>query len=1284
MGFRLGAGVALVVVSLLGFTVATPQDASLGLKVDLKDVFDPAGFNRAGLKDVDVDDDDLGKLLDRIDGLGLDPDLVKNLDPAALAGLLAGMTPEELAALGLSEAEAQDLIDRLRDPDLTEEELADIAAELSDRGLRFSNDDADGRFDAGEAAYADLDGDGVISEGDIKLGVLALLLGIDRGLADANRDRFLAYELAGGLGLSRPVSAGSRTGATASTGLLAADGYPTDRAMGPASVVCVQLYSPSLTCHTRTFVHGQVDRRDDFYLFRLDQPGDWTPVDPDPSAPGPRATAHLRVDPGPQGFVPIPGLTPADVLIAKDVEEALWRDANDMLWLAAPSRSAPLHLNLTWAVDLSYYDFPVAADVTPEDVPPAERPVLDLVTQAVGSRIADLAGAKGRPYGETVRAVAAYVRDFGLGALPDRDVQSDDLLAIAEAQVGCSRHRAEAFVVAVQAMGIPARLVVNEGHVFAEAYVPKAGWHLVDLGACGRVQVRAMPGHDEVMALQDLPYADGDAPPSQASAGADPAVARIDITQLPPSLRRNVDFEIGGVVDSDDGHVPAGIPITFTYNRTKEQPGTPFCSTQTQDGGQYLATCRLGAGTPAGSLQLVARLAPSVIARSPTAEAYSDPPFVVQKATTLTLVGHAKTSADVPVAYTAHVVDEDGAPVPQRLVTLTVDGGDAITRATDASGRARFTLELDAGTHTLSASLAGDDTYDPASGDLAVQATTTRIALKVDGARLDQGTLVLEGAIAEGLAPAGGRSLSARWRNDPDGAEQAKTFTAGKDGRFTVVFDGLPRPGPGLASIIESKGGVGVDIAFARTVDATATLEVPARWALGSAVPVTVRIEGPQDPVPLRVLLDGLAVADIEAGDKLPANLVITVPAGVHTVSLEAGAGVRLTAGPAGILVSAVESTVAKVPVQAPGSTLAVSGTLRFDGQGLAGPVLLRLFDAVGNATSASDGTFTVTLAIPADANPGNATALLVLPEVGHQVEVPLRIQRAANLRLEAPGVSFQAFGSTRIVVAGEGNVTVYANGELLGPGGRIDLPTSTLFWRKVTLRAEAEPDGQDLSPSTRTATIHVFNPATLAGVPTALVLLAVLAARGTRAVLRRQAHRNRFLPPQPRSKVRVVDPELPRRVPRVFDPAVDGAVTLRLPGRAPWRVLDVMSRPVPAAFEGRNARIALADLGPGRHDLRFYDGRRTLHFPLVVQDLRSALDEATLALLDRIGRTSPWPATLQAMEEGLRSAGAVPEDAGAVRQEAEGSLYTVDRFGRDRFHAFFAALDRAQARRPT
>lgn len=1289
MAFRSGAGVALVAVALLGFTVATPQDASLGYSVDIKEVFDPRGANQAGLEGVDVDDEDLGKLLDRIDGAGLDPDLVDNLDPAALAALLDGLTDAELAALGLTPDEAQDYLERLRDPSLSEEDLADIARELSDRGLRFANEDADGRFDAGEAAYADLDGDGKISEGDLKLGVLALLLGIDRGLGEVNRNRFLQYELAGGLGLTRPTSAASRSTATAATAPIFADGYPTDRAMGPASVVCVQLYSPSLTCHNRTFVHGEVDDRG-YTLFKLDEVtlSSATQLVPEPEAPGVRSSAHLQFEPGPAAFYPMPGLTPSDRLVAIDVDSdefRVYRDGNDMLWMSLGKHSTPFHVNVTWAVDLSYYDLPVAADVTPADVPAALRPKLDATTTAVGQHLAELAGAQGRPYGDAVRALATYVRGFGLGPLPDRDEQPNDLMAIAEAQVGCARHRAEVFTAAAQALGIPARLVVNEAHAFSEVYVPKAGWHLVDVGTCGRVQVRASDGHDEIMALQDLPYAEGDRPPSQADREAAPATVYINITDSPSSTRPNQPFTIGGVIESPDGPIPSGIPITFTYNQTKLDPGTPFCSA-VSEGRRFAGSCRLPSGMPpapnGGSWQLVARLSPSVIGGSPSPEAYSDPPLVVQKATTLTLLGHARTSADVPVAYTAHVVTEDGSPVPQRMVTLRVDGGPAITRATDTSGRARFPLELAPGDHTLSAALAGDDTYDPSEDTLAVHATATRIEVTVDPARLDRGTLTVQGTVTEGSSPAAGRTLTASWANDPDGAAQARSVKTDAQGRFAVTFDGTPRPGPGLASLVDGKTGVGVDAVFMRAVDATATLTVPPRWALGSAVPVEVRVAGPRDPVPLRVTLDGLVVADVEAGDQLPAKVLLTIPLGVHTVGLQAGQGVRLAADDETLLVSPVEARLGSVPVQAPGNTLTVAGTLRFDGQGLAGPVRLRLLGAAGEAVSAGNGAFTVSLVVPADAAPGNATAILELPDVGHQVEVPLRIQRPANLVLEAPGVSFQAFGSTRVTVRGEGNVSVYADGELVGGAGRLDLATRTLLWRKVALRAEAAPADGDLAPTTRTASIHVFNPVMLAGVPMGTVLLGVGATKWIRWLRARIAFRNRFLPPPPRSPIRILEPPLPRRVPRVFDPEVDRTLLLRMPRAGDWRV-TVAGRAVPAEVQGRLVRLPLGRFPPGAYDLRFTLARKDLRLRIEVKDLRSALDEATLRLLDRVGRPHPWPATLQAMEEALKAAGATAPDAVAVRREAEDSLYTMDRFGRDRFHAFFATLDDAQARRP-
>lgn len=1287
MGLRLGAGVALVAVALLGFTVATPQDAAFGLKVDVDHLFDFRGANAHGLKDVDPQDQDLGRLLDRIDGSDLDPNLVRNLDPAALAKLLEDMDSAELAALGLTAAQAQDYIDRLRDPDLTEEQLADIAADLSDKGLMFANDDADGRFDAGEAAYADVDGDGKVSEGDVRLGVLALLLGVDRGLSDADHDRLLQYEFAGGLGLGRPASAQTRSGATAATSPLAADAYPTDRAMGPVSAVCVQATTPSLTCHSRTFVHGAVEDAAGTTLFRLAPGTGWTRLVPDPTAAGPLAHSSIQVVTAPQAFVAVPTLTPADVLVGtggSDVD--LYRDGNGMVWLASPSGPPQtLHLDLTWAVDLGYFDLPVAADVTKDDVPSALRPALDATSRAIGGHIASLAAADGRTYGDSVRALAGFVRDFGIGQLPDREEESSDLLAAANAQVGCARQRAEVFTVAAQSLGIPAHLVVNEAHAFSEVYVPRAGWHLVDVGGCSRMQVHALPGHEEVMALQDLPYADEDAPPSQADTEQEPVTTTIDITQLPPSLRRDADFSIAGTVASPAGKVPAGVPITFTYNRTKEQPGTPFCSTQTAGDGTYRATCRLGSGTPAGSLQLVARLAPSVVAGAPSAPSYSDPPFVVQKATKLTVVGNARTSADVPVAYTALVRDEDGAAVAQRAVTLAVDGGDPVTKATDATGRARFTLQLKPGKHTLSGALAGDDAYDPSSGSLQVEATTTRIALQVDQASLDQGTLVIDGALAVGATPTAGRTVTATWRNDPDGPAKTLTATTGGNGRFHFAFDGTPRPGPGLVTVAE-KSGVAADVAFGRSVDATATVEAPPRWALGNPVPVTVRIRGPLDPVPLRVLLDGAAVADLDVGEQLPGEVPIVVPFGLHTVSLEAGTGVRLSSQPARVLSAPVESTLAAVEPTPAGSALVVRGTLRFDGHGLETPLQLRLQGTSVNGTSASDGTFSLALPLPADQASGNATALLTLPDVGHHLEVPVRILRQARLRLEVPGVSFHAFGTTRIVVAGEGNattrVTVDGKARPCPVACALDVDTSTFAWRKVTVHATSEPKpGADVTPATLDARMVVVNPATLAGGPLMLAAVAVATWRATRFVQARIAHRNRFLPARPRGPVQVLQPELPRRVPLVFDPAVDQVLVLRLPRALPWRVrLDGAA--APAQVQGRTVRVDLAHVAPGVHELRFTHERRSLRLAFGVADLRSALDQATLDLMARIGQAQPWPATLQALQDGLRQAGAHPDDAQAVRGHAEESLYTMDGFGRDRFHAFFAALDAAQARK--
>lgn len=1280
-------------VALLGFTVAVPQDASLGLDTSLQDYVKPwrGGENVGDLDQVQLDDEDLGDLLDRLDGAGLDPDLAKNLDPAALAALLDGLSADELAALGLSAEEAAELAARLRDPDLTAEELAGIAAQLADRGLAFANADADGRFDPGEAAYADLDGDGKVSVGDLRLGVLALLLGYDRGLSDAARDRFAAYQAAGGVGLGRPGTAASRQGATAGTAPLLADGYPTDRAIGPLSVVCVLLYSPSLTCHTRTFVHGQVQRPaadgdgpgEGSLLWRLDD--ERLSIATDVLAAGPRATGTLPLTLQPGLWTPVPALTPGDILVDSNADEAgitLARDANGMVWAQGPAGAASL--TVTWAVDLAYYDLPVAADVRPEDVPADQRPTLDGGAQAVGLGIAQLAGAVDRPYGDAVRAVAQFARGFGVGPLPDRDAVADDLQAVADARVGCARHRAEVFVLGVQALGIPARLVLNEAHAFAEAFVPKSGWHLVDVGACGQVEVRPVAGHAEVMAHQDLPYAHGDEPASQADADAPAASTTIAITEVPTTLRRNTDFTIAGQAASPNGTVPAGIPITFTYNRTKETPGTPFCSTQTDEGGAYRATCRLGPGTPAGSLQLVARLAPSVVADAPSAVSYSDPPFTVQKATRLTVLGPGNTSATVPSAYTAHALDEDGEPVPGRAIRLRVDDAEPLTRLTDATGRARFTLHLEPGAHLLNASLPGDDTYDPSAGTLAITAHPIFLAAQVSASGLEDGELLVEGALATTQGPQAGRRLTLAWANDPEGSQQVRSAVTGPDGRFTARFEDTPRPGPGLVSLLDATSGIGVHVAFARTVQVQAMLEVPERWASGAAVPVQVQVQGSDDPVPLRLLVDGLDVVDLAAGATQPGAALVTMAEGRHAVTLEAGEGVQLQAASASVELAPVTLSVTPPPRHAPGSIVHLTGTVTFGARGLDALVSARGAGATASGPSGRDGGFAFDFVLPDDAPPGNATLVLEVGQVGFQRELTLHIQRQANLAIAAPRLSFDALGATGIVVRGEGEVQVFADGRPLGPGGRLEMPSETWFLRRVHVTATVTPSTEGLSPATATATVTVANPFTFLAIPLAIALLALAGTQLSRAVRRRLAHRNRLLPPRPRTPVRVEQPALPRRVPLALDPAQDGALVVRLPRRNGWSVRDGRGRRVPCQVDGRLVRIPLDQLPPGPQRLGFDDGRgrAPLHLEVNVTDLRSALDEATLAILARLGRPAPWPAPLQAFEAAVQQAPTHAEDARGLRQAIEQALYATPQVDRPTFHAFFAAVDAAQARR--
>lgn len=82
--------------------------------------------------------------------------------------------------------------------------------------------------------------------------------------------------------------------------------------------------------------------------------------------------------------------------------------------------------------------------------------------------------------GVAFNSLVSYFRSFKAGEIanPTGDTYRD----LCDSKVGVCRHRAFAFMVTANALGIPTRLVTNEAHAFVEVWFPERGWQRIDLG----------------------------------------------------------------------------------------------------------------------------------------------------------------------------------------------------------------------------------------------------------------------------------------------------------------------------------------------------------------------------------------------------------------------------------------------------------------------------------------------------------------------------------------------------------------------------------------------------------------------------------------------------------------------------------------------------------------------------------------------------------------------------------------------------------------------------------
>lgn len=195
-------------------------------------------------------------------------------------------------------------------------------------------------------------------------------------------------------------------------------------------------------------------------------------------------SGSILVDFTPNNPIPIPSIAPeSNVLSAESTPEGtlqFLKDGADNLYVRS-SLNGRVRLNYMLDAPSSWFAFTPTAEHRFKDIPDSLRPVLPATLEADVAVVAKRIGIRARDdFATTLRKLVWWFRSFRPGDLrrDDRDIY----LELALSRRGVCRHRAYAFVITAHGLGIPARYVSNEAHVFVEVYAPAVGWLRIDLG----------------------------------------------------------------------------------------------------------------------------------------------------------------------------------------------------------------------------------------------------------------------------------------------------------------------------------------------------------------------------------------------------------------------------------------------------------------------------------------------------------------------------------------------------------------------------------------------------------------------------------------------------------------------------------------------------------------------------------------------------------------------------------------------------------------------------------
>ena len=199
----------------------------------------------------------------------------------------------------------------------------------------------------------------------------------------------------------------------------------------------------------------------------------------------------VKLAPGAE--VPLPSVAPDMRILSYEIKPAVAlhfeKDGTDNFYVRSddPAATGTFRLIFLADADAGYFApaLPPGQALTPKQVaklaPPGIVPILPLAVRRAAQRTIDKLGLdENYEMHKVFNDLVAYFRAFEAKPFPPStgDIYRD----LCDSQAGVCRHRAFAFMITANALGIPTRFVENEAHAFVEVWFPHRGWQRIDLG----------------------------------------------------------------------------------------------------------------------------------------------------------------------------------------------------------------------------------------------------------------------------------------------------------------------------------------------------------------------------------------------------------------------------------------------------------------------------------------------------------------------------------------------------------------------------------------------------------------------------------------------------------------------------------------------------------------------------------------------------------------------------------------------------------------------------------